>query len=350
MLGPPCRGAWSNRREPAGRGRHAGPRGAVGVSMRVDLARRAAALADDRVAFVQATVVRAQRPTSVRPGDAALILGDGSIEGFVGGTCAEASVRLHGLRVLETGEPLLLRILPGSGEEGATEGAVTVPNPCLSGGGLEIFLEPRLPAARVVVVGDTPIAMALAELGTRVGFDVEAVAALDALHPDDVAVVIALHGRGEADALRAALESDVPYVGLVASPTRGAAVAQALDLAPDRLARLRTPAGLDIGARTPEEIALSILAELVASRAGGVAPADPRGHATTATAVDEHHHPSPAGAGTATAVDPVCGMTVAASDLSAHVERSGRRVYFCCDHCRRTFEEDPARYAAAGAV
>ncbi|CAN5469993.1 XdhC family protein [soil metagenome] len=301
------------------------------MSMGVELARRAGALAGDRVPFVQATVVRAQRPTSVRPGDAALVLADGSIEGFVGGTCAEASVRLHGLRVLETGEPLLLRILPGSGEEGATEGAVTVPNPCLSGGGLEIFLEPRLPAARVVVVGDTPIAMALAELGTRVGFDVEPVAALEAVHVDDVAVIVASHGRGEEDALRVALESDVPYVGLVASHKRGAAVVQALDLAPDGLNRLRTPAGLDIGARTPEEIALSILAELVASRAGQVVPSDPGGNAV----------PS------ATSVDPVCGMTVAASDLSPHVEHSGGRFYFCCDHCRRTFEQDPARYATA---
>ena len=334
------------------------------MSMGVELARRAEALAGDRVPFVQATVVRAQRPTSVRPGDAALVLGDGSIAGFVGGTCAEASVRLHGLRVLETGEPLLLRILPGSGEDAATEGAVTVPNPCLSGGGLEIFLEPRLPAARVVVVGDTPIAMALTELGTRVGFDVEPVAALEAAHVDDVAVIVASHGRGEEDALRMALESEVPYVGLVASRNRGAAVVEALDLAPDRLARLRTPAGLDIGARTPEEIALSILAELVASRAGGVAPADPLGHAsppatmpaeavdrhdraTSATAVEEHHHPSPADARPGSAVDPICGMTVAASDLSPHVTHAGRRTYFCCDHCRRTFEQDPARYATA---
>ena len=308
------------------------------MSLRLHLARRAEALAGDRVPFVQATVVRAQRPTSVRPGDAALVLGDGSIEGFVGGTCAESSVRLHGLRVLETGEPLLLRILPGSGEDAATEGAVTVPNPCLSGGGLEIFLEPRLPSARVVVVGDTPIAMALGELGTRVGFDVEAVAALDAPEPDDAAVIVALHGRGEEDALRVALESDVPYVGLVASPTRGAAVVEALDLDPARLARLRTPAGLDIGARTPVEIALSILAELIASRAGHDAGADPRGHAAPTAAAP--------GEGTA-AVDPVCGMTVAASDRSPHSEHSGRRVYFCCDHCRRAFEEDPARYAAA---
>ena len=87
------------------------------------------------------------RPASVQPGASALVLGDGTIEGFVGGHCAEPSVRLHALHVLETGEPLLLRIEPGNGEGDAIDGAVTVHNPCISGGALEIFLEPHLPAA-----------------------------------------------------------------------------------------------------------------------------------------------------------------------------------------------------------
>jgi xanthine dehydrogenase accessory factor len=293
--------------------------------MRAELARRADALAQDRVPYVQATVVRAQRPTAVRPGDAALVLADGTIEGFVGGTCSEASVRLHSLRVLETGEPLLLRILPGTGEESAAEGAVTLANPCLSGGALEIFLEPRLPAPRFVVVGDTPIARALGDLAARVGFDVAATGALRAVGPDDVAVVVATHGQGDEDALRLALEAEAPYVGLVASRRRGAAVIDALDLAPDRLARVRTPAGLDIGARTPEEIALSILVEVVASRRSIVPPLP---------------------AAPASAIDPVCGMTVAPHDRAPRLEHEGRRLWFCGDACRRAFEADPARYAA----
>src|SRR3954464_16099147 len=137
-----------------------------------ELAPRAKELSDQRVPFVQAVVVRAQRPTSVRPGDAAIVHSDGSIEGFVGGACAETSVRLHALRVLETGEPLVLRIVPGEDGRPPEEGAVTVENPCLSGGALEIFLEPRLPAPRVGVVGDTPIALALVSLGERLGYDV----------------------------------------------------------------------------------------------------------------------------------------------------------------------------------
>ena len=206
------------------------------------------------VPFVEATVVRAQSPTSVRAGDAAIVRRDGTIEGFVGGTCAETSVRLHALRVLETGEPLLLRILPGEadGEAAVGDGAVTVKNPCLSGGALEIFLEPRLPAATIRVVGQSPIALALADLGKRVGYAVELSAAEES-DPggDDAAVIVASHGHEEERVLTAALREGVPYVGLVASPVRGDAVRKSLDLSDQLRAQLRTPAGLEIGAETP---------------------------------------------------------------------------------------------------
>jgi xanthine dehydrogenase accessory factor len=240
---------------------------------RSDQARRAEELADAREPFVKALVVRAQRPSSVTAGDSAVILADGTIEGFVGGACAESSVRLHALRVLETGEPLVLRIVPG--DEGAEpeEGAVTVENPCLSGGALEIFLEPRLPAPRVGVVGDTPIAQALLSAGELLGYEVGG----DQLD-DDVALVVASHGRDEEDSLERALRAGVPYVGLVASRKRGAGVLDELrargTLAEEDVARVRTPAGLDIGAQTPEEIALSVLAEIVSvRRARQTAPA-----------------------------------------------------------------------------
>jgi xanthine dehydrogenase accessory factor len=122
-------------------------------------------LISERRPFVLATVVRAQRPTSARPGASAVILPDGTIDGFIGGVCAESSVRLYSLRAMETGEALLLRLVPDDGEDGegragsdTIEGAVVERNPCLSGGSLEIFLEPHLPAPRVVVIGGSPIA------------------------------------------------------------------------------------------------------------------------------------------------------------------------------------------------
>src|SRR5256885_9568269 len=113
-------------------------------------------LRSGRTPFVLATVVRAERPTSAKPGDRALVLPDGTIEGFVGGRCAESTVRLQGLRLLRTGESTLLRITPDAGDasEAAAEGLVTVGNPCLSGGTLEIFLEAMMPPTLVHVFGD----------------------------------------------------------------------------------------------------------------------------------------------------------------------------------------------------
>jgi xanthine dehydrogenase accessory factor len=295
--------------------------------MQPEIARRVDALVSARTPFVVATVVRAQRPTSVRPGDSGIVLGDGTIEGFVGGACAETSVRLQALRALETGEALLLRIVPEGHEAADDEGAMVVRNPCLSGGALEIFLEPRLPAPRIAVVGRTPIGLALASIGERVGYDIDLSDGAPEDTSHDVAVVVASHGRDEEDALAAALGAGVPYVGLVASRKRGAAVVEELrsrGVAEDRLALLRTPAGLEIGAATAQEIALSILAEIVATRHERVTA------------------PAPA-----SSVDPVCGMTVAVSDSTPSAEHLGRSVYFCCDGCRHAFEDDPARYAAA---
>jgi xanthine dehydrogenase accessory factor len=262
---------------------------------------RERALEAARAPFVEATVVRVQRPTSVRPGDSALVLADGTIEGFVGGICAEESVRLHALRVLETGEPLLLRLTPepGEGEERPQDGAVTAHNPCLSGGGLEIFLRPRLPVPRLAVVGEAPVARALAEFGRTLGFEV-------CSEPGDdlAALVVASHGRDEEAALGAALQDGVPYVGLVASARRGAAVRAALDVPDPLRARLHSPAGLAIGARTAQEIALSILAEIVAERRA----LTPQRPATAAAAAPVVVGPSAAGkAGEAPAHGACCG-------------------------------------------
>jgi xanthine dehydrogenase accessory factor len=288
--------------------------------IRGELARRAQQLSGDRVPFVLATVVRARQPTSVRAGDSAVVLGDGTIEGFVGGTCATSSVRLHSLRALETGEAVLLRLVPDNGgfdPETADRTVVVEHNPCLSGGALEIFLEPQIPAARLVVVGDTPIARAFTEISQAAGYDVALVAA-DQAEPksSDAAVIVASHGSGEERVLETALNAGVPYVALVASRVRGAAVAAELDVPDELRQQLHTPAGLDIGARTPAEIAIAILAQLVAQH---------------------HAHPVPASpvtARAATATDPICGMEVAVTDATPHLEAPGGQVYFCCTGCR----------------
>ncbi len=283
--------------------------------MPLALTRRAQELAEQGIPFVTATVVRVERPTSAKPGNTALVLPDGTIEGFVGGDCAEQSVREYALRAIESGDTLLLRVVPFGGED--ERGVVTVQNPCLSGGMIEVFLEPVVPAPRVLVEGDMPISHALLKLGGEFGLDMVAVVGGEfEPRPDDLALVVAGHGREELPALTVGLEAGLPYVGLVASRRRGQGVLGELrgdGVAPELLDRIDTPAGLDIGARTPEEIAISILAKIVAvRRAPREAPA--------------------------TAVDPVCGMTVTVAPGTPSLEHEGETVYFCREGCKAAFE------------
>jgi xanthine dehydrogenase accessory factor len=275
------------------------------------LTRRAQELAAAGVPFATATVVRVERPTSAKPGNVALVLGDGTVEGFVGGDCAEESVRSQALKAIETGEPVLLRVVPFGGDD--APGVVTVQNPCLSGGMIEVFLEPVVRAPRVLVEGDTPIVHALLRIGGELGLDM--VGGEIDVRDGDLALIAAGHGREELPALKAGLEAELPYVGLVASRKRGQGVLGELraDGVPaELLDRIDTPAGLDIGARTPEEIALSILARVVQVRRA----------------------PKQA----VVAVDPVCGMTVTVGPGALSVEHEGETVYFCGERCKATFE------------
>jgi len=301
------------------------------MSARARHTARVAELVQAGTAFVQATVVRAQCPTSARPGDAAIVLPDGSIEGFIGGQCAEGSVRAAAVPLLESGEALLLRVLPDAAEQTEdVDGALTVVNPCLSGGAVEIFLEPKLPSPCIGIVGSTPIADALGVLAGQLGFATRS----DAGGVPDLsgctAVVIASHGRFEIEAMRAALDAGVGFIGLVASRVRGEAVVGELDLSPCAAKAIHTPVGIDIGATTAEEIALSILADVVrAIRLEGL----------EATNVDDGiERPQ-------SAIDPVCGMTVVIDQNTPHLHvpgdsGEGEDFWFCNPGCRVRHAEE----------
>jgi xanthine dehydrogenase accessory factor len=298
---------------------------------RHELASRAAELNAVGTPFAWATVVRAARPTSAKPGDSAIVRSDGQLDGFVGGECAEATVRAQAMEVLATGEARLLRITPEPDEHAPEEGVVLVHNACLSGGALDIFLEPSVPLPLVLVFGHAPIATALVRADRVFGQQVRALATADGPLPHGVAaVVVASHGNDEVPVLTAALRAGVPYVGLVASRRRGPAVLAALPVDDDLRAQVHTPAGLDIGAHAPPEVALSILAEIVSLRAR------PGDAATQPTAERV----------AATALDPVCGMTVAATDTSPYAETPSGTVYFCGTGCRTAYLDNPAAYAA----
>jgi xanthine dehydrogenase accessory factor len=324
----------------------------AGSDMRTDLLAKAEALRQARTPYVLATVVRAERPTSAKAGDSALILADGTLDGFVGGTCAESTVRLQGLRLLQTGTSTLLRITPEdqaavpterlsrpsrSGDE--AEGMIVVNNPCLSGGSLEIFLEAMMPAPLIHVHGDAPVARALVRVGAAAGYDLVAADATTVIPPDTAAVVVASHGRGEEAAIAAAVRAEVPYIALVASRKRGEMVLKSVGVSPDRV---HSPAGLDIGARTASEVAVSILAEIIATRP------EPRQLAPGPVGITPAEITArPAEMGTA-ALDPVCGMTVTITADALAAEHAGEMFYFCGSGCKVAFADDPHRYLTHG--
>lgn len=283
------------------------------------ISERARQLLAARTPFVLATVVRAEPPTSAYPGDEAILLADGTIEGFVGGQCAQNSVRKAALGALQSGESVLLRVLPdGDVHFPEAPGACVVVNPCLSGGSLEIFLTPQLPPPLIRIYGATPIADALIQLCGVLGFETSQDAGSADL-TGTTAVVIASHGGPEAEIIRTALDNDVGYIGLVASNVRGASVLNELELSEAERARIHTPVGLAIGAKTPAEIAVSIAAELIAAlRDGSLHRAVPRSSPQQA-------------------VDPICGMTVTVGRGAEHLHLAGADYWFCGPGCRTAF-------------
>lgn len=300
--------------------------------MTSQLSERIEQLTRSRVPFVQATVVRVQEPSSAHAGDRAIVLADGSIEGFVGGQCATGSVRTAALGALSTGEGVLLRVLPESDDTfPSTPGASIVVNPCLSGGALEIYLEPLLPSPALYLVGSSPTADAVAALATTLGFAIER--AEDGATPAGAtAAVISSHGGDEPRAIRAALDAGIGFVGVVCSRTRGPAILEELDLSEEEQRRLHAHVGLDIGARTAPEIALSIMGAIVRGiRLEGLTAAPPASHESPDE--DSHEHPSTP----QQAIDPVCGMTVTIGPDTPHLVVGGQDYWFCMPGCRKAF-------------
>ena len=317
---------------------------------------RAAELEATGRSFAVATVVAVRRPTSARPGASGIIHPDGTIEGWVGGSCAQPVVVREALRAINDGQPRLLRLSKdGPGEGRRADGIIELVMTCHSGGTLEIYVEPHLPAPLLWVVGTTPIAGALASLGAAAGWrvtvidpiaDPEAFPAAERVHasadirgldPDTSPyVVVASQGIWDEEAVGLALTRDAAYVGLVASPTRAGVVREWLreetTVGDERIAALRAPAGMDIGAETAEEVALSILAEIVAER--------PR---PTGRPVPDDTDVALPGV----AIDRVCGMEVATVGSSLHLDHGGERYWFCGTGCLRAFAADPEQYVTA---
>ena len=333
-----------------------------------NLFERAAELAQARRPFVFATVVAVARPTSARPGAHGIVHPDGTIEGWVGGSCAQPVVVREALHALADGQPRLLRLskdAPAEGRRG--DGIIELVMTCHSGGTLEIYVEPHLPAPILWVVGTTPIAGALVALGSAAGWRVSVFDPI--ADPDDFpaaehvvvgtdiagrepelapAIVVATQGVWDEEALAAALGRNASYVGLVASPTRAGVVRAWLreeaGLPEERLAALQAPAGLDLGAETAEEVALSILAELVQVRRGTAAFVASPGPATLAGGHAPAIQPV---VDDIVLLDPVCGMTVERKHARHLAEHDGVVYAFCSIGCRTRFIREPTAYIPA---
>ena len=268
--------------------------------------------------FVLATVVRSLKPASAKSGDRALIMADRKTLGWVGGGCVHNAIEREAMLALADGGPRLVRLSP---EPHPEEGIVSYPMTCHSGGTLDIYLEPVLPAPELVVLGESPVAQALAALGEPLGFRV--LTSLESISNTRDAWVVAAGMSSDEDhpQVRAALESDVAYVAMVASRRRSDAFLEELrseGVPEEVIGRLSAPAGLHIGATSGPEIALSILAEIVQRRRSRV-PSEV---------------PSPS---KAIAVDPICGMEVDPSTARWTAQRDGETFYFCAPGCRKAF-------------
>lgn len=301
--------------------------------------------------FVTASVVRFQAPISGKPGDKAIIFSDGRIWGWIGGGCAQPVVIKEALKALADGRPRLVRISPDAAPE---DGIVDYTMTCHSGGTLDIYIEPVLPKPHILILGRSLIAQTLAKLGKAVhyqisvaapGADSEQFPEVDALQPyldlrqlkitPETFIVVSTQGEGDEKALEQAARTNAAYVAFVASKVKARKVLDYLreaGVAPERVNQVHAPAGLDIRAASPDEIAISILAEIIQVRGTRAEPAAEAKHKALPLLDKE-------------AKDPVCGMLVNVGSTKYKSERQGSMVYFCCAGCKQAFDSQPEKYA-----
>jgi xanthine dehydrogenase accessory factor len=322
--------------------------------MKSEILQLAAELSRTGEPFVMAVVVRREPASSAQVGNTSLITETGECHGWLGGSCIQSTVVREALGALKSSAPRLISLSPNPDAD-RRAGVTAFPMTCHSGGSVDIYLDPVLPAARLLIFGVSPAAQALARLGKVMGYAIDvadpdadreafpdAERIVDAIRQQDfektqgrLFAVVATLGQHDEEATKAALALAPAYLGVVASRTRFAQIRETLvagGVPSAALDRIANPAGLDIGAHAPEEVALSILAEIVKVRRTAM-EAQPQAPSA----------PQPA----QEATDPVCNMTVTIATAKHKAEHRGRTYYFCCGGCRERFVATPDRYAGA---
>jgi len=302
--------------------------------------KRAAKLEKEGKPFVLATVINASGPTAAKPVAKAIITPDGKMEGWIGGGCSKEVVVEEALKCLNSDRSTILRVTPEP-DTSLNHSVKEVLLACESGGTLELHIEPVLPMTKLLVYGSTPAATALVKMASVMDFDIHLFGS-GATHVENIkginleekflspkgrcVSVIATQGEGDLDALKAAVKTEALHIFFIASRKKGEEVTAGFS--PEDLGRIKFPAGLDIGAVTPEEIAVSILAEIVQA----IRSQDSAGFR------EESEE-------TSMVKDPVCGMEVNPAKTSHSVEYKGETVYFCCDGCVSQFTATPEKFA-----
>src|SRR5215472_3735357 len=341
--------------------------------------------ADER--FAVAVVVRSEPPVSGKPGYKAIIREDGTIWGWIGGGCTQPLVIREALASLKDGKPRLVRITPEAGsthEHGVTEYTMT----CHSGGALDVYVEPVLPRPHLVIFGRSLVAQTLARLAAAIDYRVTVVTTGGAgegfqtadkvveqiedcgvkISPEAF-VVVATQGEDDEEALEQASLLGARYTAFVASKKKAGKVFEYLaqkGISEERLERIKAPAGLDIQASAPEEIAVSILAEMIQTKAGKAAagrlPKADTGavdRRIPSESVSQAINPEHAGSvrsqeGKASCLqftedgrgrDPICGMEVDMGQARHRSEYGSQTFYFCCARCKEKFDQSPELYA-----
>lgn len=311
--------------------------------------KKAAELLEQGQPFVTASVVRFDAPISGKPGDKAIIFPDGKMWGWIGGGCAQPVVIKEALKALADGKPRFVRISPTAAPQ---DGILDYTMTCHSGGTLDIYIEPVLPKPHLLILGRSPIAQTLARLSKAIhyrvsvaapGADREQFPDVDHLQSHlnlgalkislDTFVVVSTQGENDEDALQQAAATSAEYVAFVASKVKAQKVLEHLrevGVHTDRVSQIHAPAGLDVCAASPEEIAVSILAEIVQWK----------GTRAKATGLKRD-------ALSKQAKDPVCGMAVDVSAATYQSEHNGSPVYFCGARCKQSFDRQPEKYASA---